>query len=136
MAAALTPRETFERLIRGISERRWHELADLYAEDAVVDQPFAMPAPVRIEGREAIRAHFEAAGAGPLTLEAHNVVVHETADPAVIVAEYDYHARVRTTGHSFLVSNIQVLTIRDGRIARSRDYHDHRAIAAAVTGSA
>ena len=36
-----SPRELFEQLIQGVSEQRWDELADLYAEDAVVEHPFA-----------------------------------------------------------------------------------------------
>jgi ketosteroid isomerase-like protein len=37
-----------------------------------------------------------------------------------------------TTGRSFSVANIQVLTVRDGKIVRSRDYHNHQALAAAA----
>jgi hypothetical protein len=44
-----SPPEIFERLVRGIAEERWGELPDLYAEDAVVDQPFAPNTP-RIQG--------------------------------------------------------------------------------------
>jgi ketosteroid isomerase-like protein len=50
----------------------------------------------------------------------------------VVIAEFDYHGRVTTTGHTFRVANIQVLRVRDGRIVSSRDYHDHLALAAAV----
>jgi hypothetical protein len=41
-----TPRETLDRLLRGISAGASPDLADLYADDAVVDLPFAIPAPV------------------------------------------------------------------------------------------
>jgi hypothetical protein len=44
----------FERLLSGISDGAWPELADLYAEQAVVEQPFAPGGPTRLEGREAI----------------------------------------------------------------------------------
>ncbi|MFD0534482.1 nuclear transport factor 2 family protein [Actinomadura luteofluorescens] len=64
--AAASPREVFARLGAGISAGRWHELAALYAEDAVVEQPFALPpAPPRLEGRAAIDRHFRAAARGP-----------------------------------------------------------------------
>jgi len=129
-----TPRETLDRLLGGISAGASPDLADLYADDAVVDLPFAIPAPLHLEGRDALRAHFAAAAAGPVAVEAHNVVVHETADPEVIVAEYDYRGRVTTTGRSFEVANVVVLRIRDGRIAASRDYHNHAAIAEALSG--
>jgi ketosteroid isomerase-like protein len=124
--------EIFDRLIRGITDGHWRELGDLYADNAVVEMPFAAPAPTRIEGREAVRRHFAAAAGLPLTLEARNVVVHETADPEVIIAEYDYRGRATATGRSFEVANIQVLTVRDGRIVASRDYHRHGAFAEAL----
>jgi len=129
----MTPREVFTRLIDGISARRWPELADLYAEDAVVDMPFAIPQPRRLHGRETVRTHFAAAARGPLRFEVHNVVVHETADPEVIIAEFDYHGRVAPTGRKFTAANVQVLRVREGRIVASRDYHNHAAIAAALT---
>ena len=128
----IPPRAVFERLLQGISDGAWSELADLYADQAVVEMPFAPGGPTRLEGREAIRAHFAAAAGGPLKLRAGNVVVHDTADPEVIIGEFDYHGLVTTTGRAFQVANVQVLRIRDGQILSSRDYHDHLAIAAAV----
>jgi hypothetical protein len=46
----------------------WHRLHELYAEDTVVERPFALPAPRRAEGREAIRKHFTDFAAAPLKL--------------------------------------------------------------------
>jgi hypothetical protein len=56
----------------------------------------------------------------PLELRARNITVHQTSDPEVIVAEWDYDGLVTTTGRSFQVSNIQVVASgirckRDGR---------------------
>jgi len=98
------PREIFDGLVRGIAEERWGELPDLYAEDAVVEQPFAPNTP-RLEGRETLRKHF-AAAAGRVRLRTHNIVVHTTADPEVIIAEFDYDGLALNTGRSFRVSNI------------------------------
>ena len=126
------PSQVFARLSQGITDQRWLELAELYAEDVVVDMPFAAPTPTRLHGREEVRTHFAAAAQGPLSLQARNVVVHETADPEVIVAEYDYVGHVATTDTTFRVANIQVLRIRDGLIVESRDYHDHLALAHAL----
>lgn len=132
MSVPAGPRAVFERLIRGISEGRWDDLADLYAEDAIVDQPFVSAAPRRIEGRETIRAHFAGASVMGLSLVAHDVVVHETSDPEVIIAEFDY----AITGQegSVTAANIQVLRVRDGLIVATRDYHDHVALARATGG--
>jgi ketosteroid isomerase-like protein len=124
-----SPRTVFERLSQGIAAGRWHELADLYADDAVVDQPFGAPAPAHIEGRETLRARFAGAADLGLTLVAKNVVVHETADPEVIVVEFDYD--ITGPEGTLTAANIQVLRVRDGLIVASRDYHDHLAIARA-----
>jgi len=127
---SLSAREVFDRLITGISESRWQDLADLYAEDAVVDQPFMVPEPGRIHGREQVRAHFLAAVGLPLELRARNVVVHETGDPEVVVAEFDYDVRNTATRRESTVANVQVLRVRDGLIVATRDYHDHLRLAA------
>lgn len=130
---ARSPREVFALLSTGISAGHWHELAALYAEDAVVEQPFALPpAPPRVQGRAEIDRHFRAAARGPLRLRARDVVVHETADPEVIVAEFGYDGRVAPSGRAFRVANIQVLRVRDGLIAETRDYHDHPGFARAM----
>lgn len=120
-----TPRAVFERLLRGIEEGRWTELADLYAEDTAVEIPRGATA-IRLDGRHAVRAHFD--HAPDLGLSIGDPVVHETTDPEVIVAEYRYRS------DAFDAANIGVLRIRDGLIQASRDYHDHLALAAAIGG--
>jgi ketosteroid isomerase-like protein len=130
--SSVAPRAVFERLIGDIAAQRWHTVADLYAEDAVVDILFALPEPRRLEGRETIRAHFAAAAAGPLRFEVYDVTVHETADPEVVVAEFWYRGHVAGGDRSFEAANVQVLRVRDGLIVSSRDYHNHAAIAAAL----
>jgi hypothetical protein len=66
MSDPTSPRSVLESLLQGISVGKWNDLADLYAQDAVVEMPFAPSAPTRLEGREAVRAHFAAAAGGPL----------------------------------------------------------------------
>lgn len=122
-------REVLERLIRGISDQRWPELHELYAEDAVIEYPFALPAPVRLQGRAAIQRYFAAVARMPLELRARNIVMHEAADPEVVIVEYEYDGLVTTTGRTFQVSNIQVSTVRNGQIVQSRDYHNHLVLA-------
>jgi uncharacterized protein len=64
-----------------------------------------------------------------LELRARNIVVHETSNPEVIVAEWDYDGLVTTTNRAFHVANIQVSTVRNGQIVASRDYHNHLVLA-------
>ena len=131
-AAPSGPREVFERLVNGVSERRWDEVLELYAEDAVVEHPFDLPAPSRLEGREQLRGHFAAAVGMPVEMEARNVVVHETEDPEVIVAEFEYHGRGTTTGRTFTIAEIWVTRVRSGEIVASRNYGNHLAFADAA----
>src|SRR5262252_4903335 len=128
-----TPHEVFERLSAGIGAGRWNELADLYAEDTVVNQPFS-PEPAHIVGREDVRRHFARLNVLPVRLHPHRVVVHDTSDPELIIAEYEYEVRNTATGEASTAANIQVLRIRDGLIVESRDYHDHARLIRAITG--
>ena len=107
-------------------------MAELYADDAVVELPFNRPAPLRIDGRAQLEARGRAGRDLPLQLRPENLVIHETTDPEVIVAEFDYAGRVTTTGHTFRVANVIVARIRDGKIVASRDYHNHAAIGDAL----
>jgi ketosteroid isomerase-like protein len=118
----------FESLLAGIGEGRWSELADLYAPDTVVEQPMMPPRRLRIQGRDEVRRHFEAAAGSGFTIHPTNVVIHQTSDPELLIAEFDYH--LRYAGRTTTSANIQVMRIRDGLIVESRDYHDHLRFAA------
>ncbi|MEU2834542.1 nuclear transport factor 2 family protein [Streptomyces lavendulae] len=132
MPEALSPREVFQKLIEGIGAGRYTELAELYAEDAVVETVFAPVGPRRFVGRAVLGERFaQVAASSPLELTPANVVVRETDDAEVVVAEFDYHVLHRDTGRTFEAANIQVLRVRDGLIVSSRDYHDHLALAVA-----
>jgi ketosteroid isomerase-like protein len=134
MTSSDIPRTVVTRLIAGITGRAWDDLPNLYAKDAVVELPFALPAPLRLTGREQIRAHFAAAATLPLEMVARNVVVHETAEPEIVVAEFNYDGRVAATGRPFTLGNIMVVRVRDGRIVASRDYHNHAQLARVLAG--
>ncbi|MPZ81639.1 MAG: ketosteroid isomerase [Actinophytocola sp.] len=126
-----TPREVAARLLQGITDGRWSELPDLYADDTVVEQPFSPPRPAVIRGKEEIAKHFAGSLTQQIRLRAHNVVTHETTDPEVVVVEYDYE--VSAAGRTSTVHNIQVIRVRDGHIVASRDYHDHQAMLEALS---
>lgn len=121
-----TPQEVAEKLIRGISAGRYAELAALYAEDCVIEVPLAPGrGRPRTEGGAAIRKHFAAMPDQPFTLRVHDLVVHRTEDPELVVAEWDYEVTSKTTGRSVLAANVQFLRVRDGLIVHTRDFHDH-----------
>jgi ketosteroid isomerase-like protein len=125
-----TPREVFLALVNGVAEGRFDELPDLYAEQTDVVHPFD---PVRAPGarsREEIRKHFgllvsRRADAGQRPRRrVGNVTIHETTDPEVIVAEFEYQGTDPETGEAYALPAIFVMRVRDGEIVSSRDYHD------------
>ncbi|GAA2854046.1 hypothetical protein GCM10020220_049060 [Nonomuraea rubra] len=91
--------------------------------------------PFRFEGREGHRARFERAGAVLRQDRLENVVLHETTDPEVVIAEYDLHGHVLSSGQPFASTYVMVMRIRDGLIVHSRDYADPRRAAATRTSS-
>ena len=106
-------------------------LADLVAPDAVIDFSFHGPpgAPVRLEGREAIREYSRNSMASPLRLEDYEVAeVYQTQDPEVVIAEIQAKATITTTGRSLATTSIQILRIREGHIVLWRDFADPRVL--------
>src|SRR5947209_7051690 len=134
------------QLVRqGMSTLDTEPFAHLFAADAVYEQPFlgrrtegreaivadltaagarahAPGVPRVTKGREELRRRFRAAAEVRRVVGAGNVVIHETADPAVLVAEFDLHQELR--GTAFTVSYVMVMTVKDGLIKHTRDYTD------------
>jgi ketosteroid isomerase-like protein len=130
----MTPTEVFLRLVHGVCDRRYGELPELYADRTDVRHPMSPYGDKPLLTRDALREHFGGAGprvAAVVRFEPANVRIHETQDPEVIVAEFDYAGTVIETGRPFTVPCVFVLRVRDGLIVESRDYIDHVAMARA-----
>ncbi len=129
MPSTVSPaRSVFDRFLAASVENRWDDLADCYAEDVVLEMPFTLPGAPRVtKGREELRRRFRRAGAARRITKADNVIVHETTDPAVLVAEFDLHQDLG--GESFVGTYVMVMTIEDGLITHTRDYTDTAAVA-------
>lgn len=129
-----TPRQVFDELLRTSVDGDWDGLLDLYAEDTVIEMPFAPPGiPVRSDGA-ALRQRIKGiADARPWNFDtADDIVVHETTDPEVIVAEYTFRGTITATGAPLALSYAMVITVRDGKIVHSRDYGNPLATSAAL----
>ena len=124
---ARSPREVFLALVTAVAEGRPADALDLYAEQTDVVHPFDPLRGPALRSRAELSAHFSpAAGAGPrLDRRVANVTIHETTDPEVIVAEFEYRGTVVDTGERFTQPAIFVVRVRDGEIVSSRDYLDH-----------
>ena len=125
-ARLLSPRDVFALVQRSALDGDVN-LADYYADDAVHEWPFPFPgSPGRLSGHAEIQAwhaRVRAGGTPRFRFERFdNVVVHDTTDPELIVAEYEIHGTVTATGRPFTFSYVLVLRVRDGKIVRLRDY--------------
>ena len=122
-----TPAEVFLRLVHGVCEERWEDVVQLYAEQTDVSHPFAPDGTPPLLSREALRAHFTPPPGYtmPLRRRPANIRVHETTDPEVIVAEFEYQGETIATGKPFAVPCVFVMRVRNGQIVESRDYIDH-----------
>jgi uncharacterized protein len=126
MGRPLSPREVFLALVDGVAEGRWDDLPSLYAEQTHVVHPFDPRRAPALRTREELREHFRPTDAGPrLHRRAADITIHETTDPEVIVAEFEYQGTVADTGEPFALPGIFVLRVRNGEIVSSRDYFDH-----------
>jgi uncharacterized protein len=131
MAQPLSPPEVFHELVRGVCDRRWDDLPGLYAEHTNVVHPFDPFQAPPLLTREQLHEHFAGGDAvlGEVRFEPANITIHETADPEVIVAEFEYQGTVPGTGETFALPGIFVMRVRDGQIVSSRDYLDHLGLA-------
>ena len=121
------PRDVVERLLRAAIGPRPQEMADCYAQEVIIEMPFTAAGlyPARTQTtREELRARFAAGGAVRRYTGLGRTVIHETADPDVIIVEYELDGHLVTTGEPFTLPFVMVLTIHDGHITHSRDYTD------------
>jgi ketosteroid isomerase-like protein len=135
-AVVLGPREVFACM-----QQHWLDNdpgldADLLADDAVIELPFAAPGRrSRFAGREEFLAFARPARSTfPVRFTAcRTVAVHDTTDPEVIVVEYELTGTHTTTGHQATAGFIGILRVRDGKTVHWREYQNTAAIAAALT---
>ncbi|NYI75832.1 nuclear transport factor 2 family protein [Nocardioides panzhihuensis] len=96
---------------------------DLFAEDAVIEFPYA-PAgrPQRLDDPEAVRDYVMAIGAAVRIESFPSLVVHHLTDPHSIVAEVTLHGTAVETGAPYDVQYVWIVEERDERIVLFRDY--------------
>ena len=98
-------------------------LADVYADRAVIEMPFAAPLfpVVREVTREGLRTGFTRPG-GPRYTGVSEVRIHETTVANTAILEYLVHGVTAEEGREFALDYIMVITTEDGLIVHSRDY--------------
>ena len=124
--AERTARQAIERFLQAAVSPDPSDLADCYAEQFVIEMPFAGGlAPGRAElSREEFRARLAAGQAVRRYTRVVDVRIHETPDPEVAVVEYTLEGHKADGGGQspFSLAFVMVVTVRDGLIVHSRDY--------------
>jgi uncharacterized protein len=131
MAQPLSPSEVFHELVRGVCDCKWDDLPGLYAEQTNVVHPLDPFRAPPLLTRQQLQEHFAGGDevVGDVRFEPANITIHKTADPEVIVAEFEYQGTVPGTGQPFALPGIFVMRVRHGKIVSSRDYVDHLGLA-------
>lgn len=121
-----TPRQIVERVLAAGLAQDYETLLGLMAPDGSIEWPHR-PAgvPGRLEGHEEIRRYLSAAAKAPIRFdEFTDMAIYETDDPGTVIAEYEAHGSITTTGAPYHQSIIAVFRISGGRITSYRDYLD------------
>jgi ketosteroid isomerase-like protein len=91
--------------------------------------PFAPESsPQRLDGRAAVEDYLRDY---PEKVDVRAVVsklVHETADPEVVIAEFEVEGVVVASTRPYRLSYIAVISVRDGEIRNYRDYWNPLAV--------
>ena len=96
---------------------------DAVDDEAVFEFLYRFPGwPERLEGRVAYMSVLE--GYGMELQSADGLVVHLTRDPRVVVLEYEVHGTARSTGRPYDNHFCSIVTIKNRKIIRWRDYMD------------
>ncbi|MUG99383.1 nuclear transport factor 2 family protein [Scytonema sp. UIC 10036] len=97
-------------------------LMDLYAEDAVVEFPYASGTPRRLEGKKVISNYLKDALGQMQGLTFTNIRVYETTNLNVLWAEFHGEAVIISTGRQYQQDYVTRLETKGGKIAYYCEY--------------
>lgn len=134
MAPVPDPHEVFSRMCRHWLEGEAAFPEDELVDDVLIETPFSPPGARRIEGKENWLAFAGAQrSALPVRFEdCRELAIHRTADPEVIVVEYELTGTVTTTGLRSSAAFVGVLRVREGKTVSWREYQNVLAMSLAL----
>ncbi|MEV4119918.1 nuclear transport factor 2 family protein [Micromonospora sp. NPDC049645] len=119
------PAAVFQRGMELLLAKDMAGFIALFADDAVLELPFAPPGqPRRVAGRAELHEYLINYPDLLDVREIRDLIVHETRDTEVIVVEFTASGFVVATDQPYELRYIAVLTIRDGQLVHYRDYWD------------
>ncbi len=96
---------------------------EMMYEDFVMEFPFARPGmQTRIEGRTAVLTYLMSVGQGISDDGVDNITIHQTADPQVVIVEFEGHGASLKTGEPYDQRYISVIRTAGGKIVHYKDY--------------
>jgi ketosteroid isomerase-like protein len=125
-----------ERALQFVLDYDLNSYLDLFDPNGTLEFPFAPPGvPATMKGRDQIRSALlplweRAWNAGWRSTGYSPIVVHETLNPQLVVAEFDLYGEVAGTGETFQLAFVQIYRIKDGRIVSLRDYWNPQVVSA------
>jgi ketosteroid isomerase-like protein len=122
----VTNRARVEAMLALADQMRVEELIEYFADDAVMELPFAPGRMAkRHEGKGAILA-FQSFARDSFSAFAMTVdAIHETADPNVVVAEHRSDGVVAGNGRPYRNTYVTIFTFGDdGLVTNWREYYD------------
>jgi uncharacterized protein len=113
-------------IMRLADEMRVDELVDCFADDAVMELPFAPGRMPRSHAGKAAIGEFQRFARDSFSRFSMTVdAIHETGDPHVVIAEHRSDAVVAENGRSYCNRYVTFFTFGDdGRITSWREYYD------------
>lgn len=109
--------------IRHLLDKNMQGWVDTFAEDAVLELPYA-PAnyPQQLQGKAEIYEYVKDYPKHIDLRDISEVAVHQTLDPKTLVVEALGEGLVVATGKPYRVRYVWVITVEGGKIVRQRDY--------------
>jgi len=106
-----------------MSQQRWEEWIKLWAEDGVLEFPFAPTGRQRIyRGRAEIQAYMSAA-AGKIAIDSmENMRLHSMQDPEIAAVELSVKGHAVTNGRPYNQSYVLFFETKDGKLKHYREY--------------
>lgn len=116
----LTLMQQYQRLL---TEARFGEWIELWADDGVCEFPFASPGrPRLLQGKEQILAYMTAYPSRIFIEGVDKLRVHPALDPNVVVVEMTIKGRAVETDKPYNQQDVIVAETRDGKLTHYREY--------------
>ena len=108
---------------------------DLLADNCVFDFVITVPDyPRHVVGRDNLIELLRGYGSAFFLDNCGDLQVHHSPSTSTVVLEYSSHGKVVATGYPYGNRHISVVTIRDRKVIRWRDYLDPLRVFAALEG--